>query len=706
MPFSTTTTYLCRCLFLCWGAFLLIGDLASQEKLTLAFDYYRNWADKSPMEWAEIRCPSIRKDSLIAQINNRINEEKCGYVVYPASLGNIFRFIEDEEAKKALLRMGYLQLPPSSVPSHVKQCTYTPWLFGNELLTPAKDANNADALDRFFQAANGQIKVRRALWYYFNPKEPENKWPAPAAENLYFFKGKAGDYDRMQRLIASGKQGYIICPVWTEDITGALDSPELNPEVKGSGTVEFLVTENPFSIAVNFTVWEEEAANLSPADIVPFVYNSDYLEKVQDWLLSVKELYPETIRSFYAYFDHRKKEEIIEDTAAGRCLTPVFQEDGLMSEADTLSERILAQKKQTFTVVPYWMEDVYLKLPESTAKKVNRIEYLGCVLDPASAKLAVVNNWQKKEGVMDLPLYRDKPFDLMVLFRGTEATTRFLLSPDNRIELIERLLGMETGLMNRDPAFRRPNGINLYFPDYNFKNKRELVQFTKSISFVIDSFCIDQNKIYADYDLSVTFPIEAKKHIGFLSILLKFKLVDRICFMEFDELGLPIEYVPDPDNPGGAELKNVIYEDEYEAPLLTNLYNSLCYLLDPFPFDEQVTTCSNDIRELTETQFAAPVLIYLIIAFFILTLGLVALIVLYLTYSKFYMYAQHRRRYIVPVVLTLVCEILLILYLITNVVSTRETYNIWTQVFILAIPFVFFIFAATPFMHREREPLP
>lgn len=703
---ASTPTPLYRFLLFIWGILLPASDLASQGNLSQAFDHYRQNGEKNPMEWAEIRYPSIRKDSLIAHITQRITEEKCGYVVYPAHLGNAFRFVEDPDAQKAILRMGYLQLPASSVPEMVKQCTYTPWLFGNELLTPTKDAGNAEALDRFFEAAKGSIKVRRALWYYFNPKEPENKWPEPAADNLYFFKGKSGDLDRIQRLLTSGKEGYIICPVWTEDITGALDSPELNPEVKGSGTIEFLVTENPLSIALNFTVWEEETANLSPADRIPFVYRSDYLEKVQDWLLSVKELYPETIRSFYIYFDHRKMEEVIEDKATGQCVTPVFQEDGLVSETDTLNDRILRQKKQTFTIVPYWMEDVYQKLPESTIKKINRIEYFGCALDPASATLSVVNNWQKKEGIMDLPPYQDKPFDLLVLFRGTEATTRLLQSPDNQIQLIEDLLGYETGLMNRDPALRRANGINLYFPDYDFKNKRELVQFTKSVSFVIDSFCIDQKKIYGDYDLSVTFPIQAKKHIGFLSILLKFKLVDRICFMEFDELGIPVESVTDPENPEAPEQKMVIYEDEYEAPLLTNLWNSLCYLLDPFPFDEELTACSNDITELAHTQFAAPVLIYLSIAFIILFLLLATLIVLYLTYSKFYIYAQRQRRYIVPVLLTLISEILLVLYLITNVVSTRETYNIWTQLFILALPFVFFILAATPFMHREREPIP
>lgn len=348
-----------------------------------------------------------------------------------------------------------------------------------------------------------------------------------------------------------------------------------------------------------------------------------------------------------------------------------------------------------------------MKLSDSTAAKINRVECLECAMDPSNGAMAILDNWQKKACVADYPPYNHKPFDLMVLFRGTETTDRFLSSKDDQLQFIKSLLEPEKGIMLRHQTLRNPNGVNLYFPDYNFKQKRDLVQFCKSISFVIDSFCVNGEKIYSDYDLTLTFPILARKHMGFLSILLKYRIVDRLCFVDYDEWGVPVTSCNDPDNPEDGERKMVIYEGDYDSSLFDNLWNSLFYLLNPFPFgDELLTSCSDNIDELTNAQFTSPVLLYLMATFIVLTLGLLVVIVFYLTYSKFYIYIRHKQRYMVPVLLTWISEILLVLYLITNVVSSRETFDIWTQLFILFLPFIFFILSATPFSRHEKEPLP
>ena len=168
--------------------------------------------------------------------------------------------------------------------------------------------------------------------------------------------------------------------------------------------------------------------------------------------------------------------------------------------------------------------------------------------------------------------------------------------------LLNNLFTKGTGTINRNPSLRKLNGLTLYFPDFDFKleNRRELVQFVKSTSFVIDSFCVDGNKIYKNYDLNVIFPIKEKKHIGYLSILFT----------------------------------------------------------------------------------------------------------LYMTSSKFYMLAQHYKRYVLPLLLVFISEIVLVLYLITNIVSSRETFDIWTQMILLALPLFFFLLIIVPIGHREREPLP
>ena len=89
-----------------------------------------------------------------------------------------------------------------------------------------------------------------------------------------------------------------------------------------------------------------------------------------------------------------------------------------------------------------------------------------------------------------------------------------------------------------------------------------------------------------------------------------------------------------------------------------------------------------------------------------LFLILLILINLYMTSSKFYMLAQHYKRYVLPLLLVFISEIVLVLYLITNIVSSRETFDIWTQMILLALPLFFFLLIIVPIGHREREPLP
>lgn len=91
------------------------------------------------------------------------------------------------------------------------------------------------------------------------------------------------------------------------------------------------------------------------------------------------------------------------------------------------------------------------------------------------------------------------------------------------------------------------------------------------------------NKIHRNYDLNVIFPIKEKKHIGYLSILLKYQLVDRLCFVDYDEMGVPVTTCENRENKQEPVLKMVMYEEECEVSLLDNLFNSLFYLLNPFP---------------------------------------------------------------------------------------------------------------------------
>lgn len=680
----------------------------AQRSLSERLDYFRSLGERNELELEEIRTPIVSYQTLMDSITQRILTEQCGYIVYPTELGNAFTFVTNPDANQAISRLGYLQSPSSLLPDHVEQCAYTPWLFGNELLTASKNKANADPLCRFFDEKLGPVKVTQALWYYFNKREPEKILPPPTVENMYFFKGKTGDLDNMQSLLNSDKQGYIICPVWTEDVTGVLDNPDENPSIRGSGTIEFFIKEAPLSIALNITPWEEDAIRYRESGFIPFVYDTTYTQAVKNWLLSVRELRPSTIRTFFCYFDKRSKEEIAAQKKKGNCSIPVFKVDGASSETERLSERLSQYNQRAFPIVPYWLQSVYEQLPANLIRKFSRMEYLGYVVDTESRQPSQVSDWQQQECLIDMPVYSDTPVDLLVLFRNSKATNDFLRSKESQMALLNNLFTKGTGTINRNPSLRKLNGLTLYFPDFDFKleNRRELVQFVKSTSFVIDSFCVDSNKIYKNYDLNVIFPIKEKKHIGYLSILLKYQLVDRLCFVDYDEMGVPVTTCENRENKQEPVLKMVMYEEECEVSLLDNLFNSLFYLLNPFPQGKQLTSCSDDLAQLANTEFSNPMLIYFVLGDIFLLLILLILITLYMTSSKFYMLAQHYKRYVLPLLLVFISEIVLVLYLITNIVSSRETFDIWTQMILLALPLFFFLLIIVPIGHREREPLP
>lgn len=711
MPTTTHKKVFCTILLLYGLCFLSCFSVAAKERdsFTDAYDRYLRYGDQSTISWAEIRQPEMQKENLSSYITHIIQQKRCGYIAYPVCMGNVFRFINDPEAQKVVRHMGYLQIPPSSLPAAVEQCSYTPWLFGNELLDTNKDAANKTNLDRFFSMVRNEIKVTRALWYYFSPNEPEKRLPPPSAANLFFFLGKDGDYDAIQALLSSNRQGYIICPVWTEDITGALDNQENYPTIRGNGSIEFLLAseEQPLSFGLNITLWKEDAAKLRKTDIVPFTLITDSSRVIQNWLLSVPNLRPETIRSFYCYFDTRKEEEMLADQQAGNCSVPVFAADGFTSESDSLNACITRyHTSRASTIIPYWMEDIYQKLPDSTAARIPRLAYAGYIIDPVTGIPHTRGNW-RKENLVDFSPFTKTPFDLMVVFRGKEGVYNFLRSKAAQVNLIKSIFDTETGLINRAPSLRKAQGLNFYFPDYNFKEKKQFVQFIKSISFVIDSFCVEQKKIYSNLDLSLTFPIHAKNEINFLSIFLKYRLTDRLCFVDYDKYGVPVTESQNPNQPNAPYEKMVIYESGYEtSSFLWNFINSF-YLMDTNLFDQNTIQCTDNFEELANTQFANPMLIYFLIGLLVLIFMLLLLLTLYYTYSKFYMFARHNYRYIAPVIITLITEIVMVIICIANIISTRETYGMWKQLFLLAMPVVsILLFDVIPKLINKKEPLP
>ncbi len=105
------------------------------------------------------------------------------------------------------------------------------------------------------------------------------------------------------------------------------------------------------------------------------------------------------------------------------------------------------------------------------------------------------------EAIFSSPL-KGHPLDILVTFYGTGNTDLFLQSPYAQQRCIEQLFAAiyyTSGIIH---------GINLYFPDYNYRHKRQLVQFIKSVQMV--TTYINQDKI-RNKSLYVTLNTDQQK---------------------------------------------------------------------------------------------------------------------------------------------------------------------------------------------------
>lgn len=88
-----------------------------------------------------------------------------------------------------------------------------------------------------------------------------------------------------------------------------------------------------------------------------------------------------------------------------------------------------------------------------------------------------------------------------ILFRctGEKATSQLLKNPDAVKRVISALFSEMQQLYDDSIHIE---GINLYFPDYNFKEKRAMAQFIKSVRIIMDA---SQHFKYTETRLNVTF---------------------------------------------------------------------------------------------------------------------------------------------------------------------------------------------------------
>lgn len=342
----------------------------------------------------------------------------------------------------------------------------------------------------------------------------------------------------------------------------------------------------------------------------------------------------------------------------------------------------IAGRKNPYLICPWWVEDLYCD--SLVASKCRQgIGYVGYVLDAVSGAPELTNEWNNrlKDCILNDSMYLGVPYELVVYCRNGQAFDQFLLSEPARLNFLHQVFEWPDGLINKEHLGKKARGVNFYLPELSFREKREFLQFIKSVSMIIDSLCVDGGSLPYTGDrciLSITLSTVAKEEMDFLSGVATF--VDDIYFADYDEYGVPVA-VAEPLNWGNDP-----------ALLVTKLFNQF-YLFNLSNHHQPQEACSCNISELAGADYDGFQWKVFFFWDMVLILGLVTLILLYNLWSPFYMLADRYRMFVAPVMITFVSEIIIIFFFMLEAISKDVLlFNMsgMAHFWLLALP-VFFI---------------
>lgn len=187
--------------------------------------------------------------------------------------------------------------------------------------------------------------------------------------------------------------------------------------------------------------------------------------------------------------------------------------------------------KIRYMIFPYWQGDLY---KDYFFDNINRIGYLGYMIDPYTGKAALTYSWTVNNVTETAKLF-DTAVDLVVYCNGKNETDNFLTSEKSRAVCIQQVLkyaNKRDSFPSTDPevpTLYNADGINVFFPDFSFEKKREFGLFIKDL-FWFYRYGKESKK------LIVTFPLRDTVYYNFLDGLNKY--IDEVYFADYDFRGV------------------------------------------------------------------------------------------------------------------------------------------------------------------------
>lgn len=519
--------------------------------------------------------------------------------------------------------------------------------------------------------------------------------PSPVPGNTHFFKGVDDMGQIFNLILTPDAYGYVVYPFKLEQQFKLSESGLLAPRIVAKGFMNTLVTDVPYETAqkLDNIIYVPDSTGTEEAT-PPEVYDE---RGTMAWLDDAEYYDLYNVKNFYCYFDNRPA------AVQGhyKYVTDITRH--YSTEVATLKERIL-RCDSLYAMIPYWMTDVYLGLPPSVSSRIRRYGYLGYVINPVSGTPEITNNWASLN-IMDFSPYKDKPYDLIAYCGDSQSTNRFLTNPEACRKFVYSILNYPGGMINRVDFESRPEGLNIYLPAFDFKEKRALTQLVKSISLVIDSLCIDDSVyVYRDArrvmnkDLGffLTFSRKAAaEHSGFISGLQCF--VDSVYFADFDSLGISSRILY---NDGSVDTSSVYTRVTNPFYLFRIPYNTINPQID-----------NSDIWRLMDCDYASGQWgLFLCIDLCILFL-MMALVVMRYISVPLNVYIEKYHTFVILLMITLVMEHGVFFFFMIEALSPQVIYfdletGSMTYLTLIALPIIPVLLYFLILKLNKREPIP
>lgn len=289
----------------------------------------------------------------------------------------------------------------------------------------------------------------------------------------------------------------------------------------------------------------------------------------------------------------------------------------------------------------------------------------------------------------------DHEGDLLFICKGDQHTNRFITSKKLTDAYIVRIFEYIHKSNSDSSSIHKINGVNFYFPNYNYQENRAMAQFAKSVSLVIDSCKLESirgMKLFFSFDGK-----EKNKNKGFYCCLTE--MCDNV--LVFDTDCDTCLYYP----------VTIYNADSSKAlPLIRRIRNQLLlarYFVEDFPEEtSREEFFPADIKKIANADYPDNDWEFYFISLLVIIVLTLTITVLYWTIPRFSYYFSKNKDYVIILILILCFEVILLSFYAIEAMSRTEVVDITgnNKGLVLFIPVLLvFITPALKAIRRKRD---